>query len=216
MKRLIIIGASGHGKVIANTALLLGYNQVFFLDDNPLVSIISGFRIIGPSSMASKFKSTGYDFFVGIGNSIIREKLQKEIETLGCNVVTLIHPSAVVEYDVKIGKGSVVMAKAVVNAGTIIGDGCIINTAASIDYDNKIGNYSHVSVGVHTAESVSLGDRSWLGIGSTVSNNVSICPDCTIGAGAVVNNNIVENGIYIGVPARKVNFDRAKGINSIC
>lgn len=204
MKRLVIIGASGHGKVIADIALLAGYDQVDFLDDNPSVKLVGEYKVLGVSSMAAELSATGCDFVVGIGNAIIREKIQRAIEAAGCNVVTLIHPSAVVAYDVQIGKGTVVMANAAINPGTVIGDGCIVNTCASVDYDNSIGNFSHISVGAHTAGTVSLGERCWLGIGAVVSNNLSIRSDCMIGAGAVVVKDIVEAGTYVGVPAGKL------------
>ena len=136
MKRLVIIGASGHGKVIADIALLVGYDQVDFLDDNPSIKAVGEYSVLGTSSMAAELASAGCDFFVGIGNAKIREKIQREIEAAGCNVVTLIHPSAVVAYDAHIGSGTVVMANAVINPSTVIGDGCIINTCASVDHDN--------------------------------------------------------------------------------
>ena len=204
MKRLVIIGASGHGKVIADIALLVGYDQVDFLDDNPSVKLVGEYKVFGTSSMAAELASAGCDFFVGIGNAKIREKIQREIEAAGCNVVTLIHPSAVVAYDAHIGRGTVVMANAVINPSAVIGDGCIINTCASVDHDNTIGDFSHISVGAHTAGTVTMGERCWLGIGAVVSNNLSICSDCMIGAGAVVVKDIVESGTYVGVPAKKV------------
>lgn len=204
MKRLVIIGASGHGKVIADIALLVGYDQVDFLDDNPSVKLVGEYKVLGASSMAAELAATGCDFFVGIGNAKIREKIQRAIESAGCNVVTLIHPSAVVAYDVQIGKGTVVMANAVINPATVIGEGCIINTCASVDHDNTIGNFSHVSVGAHTAGTVFIGECCWIGIGAVVSNNISVCSNCMIGAGSVVVNDIVEAGTYIGVPAKKV------------
>lgn len=204
MKRLVIIGASGHGKVIADIALLVGYDQVDFLDDNPSIKAVGEYSVLGASSMAAELAANGCDFVVGIGNAKIREKIQRAIEAAGCNMVTLIHPSAVVAYDVHIGRGTVVMANAVINPSTVIGDGCIINTCASVDHDNSIGNFSHISVGAHTAGTVFIGECCWIGIGAVVSNNLSICSDCMIGAGSVVVNDIVEAGAYIGVPAKKV------------
>ena len=203
MKRLVIIGASGHGKVIADIALLVGYDQVDFLDDNPSVKLVGEYKVLGASSMAAELAEVGCDFVVGIGNAKIREKIQRAIEAAGCNVVTLIHPSAVVAYDAHIGRGTVVMANAVINPSTVIGDGCIINTCASVDHDNSIGNFSHISVGAHTAGTVSLGERCWIGIGAVVSNNLSVCSDCMIGAGAVVVKDIMEAGTYVGVPVHR-------------
>ncbi len=204
MKRLIIIGASGHGKVIADIALLNGYDQVDFLDDNPAAEIVGKYKVLGVSSMAKELRNLGCDFLVGIGNAVIRERIQKEIEVAGCNVVSLIHPSAVVAYDVKIGRGTIVMANAIINVGTVIGNGCIVNTCATVGQDNVIGDFSHISVGAHTAGTVNMGKRSWLGIGAAVSANVSICGDCMIGAGTMVMKNIEKSGTYVGAPAKRI------------
>ncbi len=204
MRKLIIIGASGHGKVIADIALLSGYDQVDFLDDNPAVKSVGEYKVLGASSIAPELADSECDFVVGIGNATIRQRIQKEIVAAGCNVVTLIHPQAVVAYDVTIGVGTVVMAGAVINPGTTIGDGCIINTCSSVDYDNIIGDFSHLSVGAHTAGTVTLGERCWLGIGAVVSNNISVADDCMIGAEAVVVKDLKKTGTYVGVPATKI------------
>lgn len=203
MKKLIIVGASGHGKVVVDIAVKNGYEEIAFLDDNPEVKECGGYPVVGKVTDVEKFQAS--DFFVAIGNPAIREKIQKTLEEHYCTVVTLIHPNAVIAPDARIGTGTVVMAGTVINPGTVIGCGCIINTSATVDHDNVIGNYVHISVGSHTAGTVRIGDKTWIGAGSTVSNNVNICSDCMIGAGAVVVESIRETGTYVGVPARRKN-----------
>lgn len=193
MNRLIIIGASGHGKVIADIAVKNGYEDIVFLDDDESVKECAGFPVIGKSKDA---KDLDGDKIVAIGNATIRERIQQEIET-----VTLIHPSAVIGRRVKIGKGTVVMAGAIINSDTVIGDGCIINTAASVDHDCIVENYSHIAVGAHLCGTVHIGKRTWIGAGVTVSNNINVCNDCMIGAGAVVIRDLMEKGTYVGIPA---------------
>lgn len=200
MNRLIIIGASGHGKVIADIALKNGYSEIAFLDDNPDVTECAGFPVIGTVSDAEK--SADQDFIVAIGNPVIRNKIQSALSEY--HIVTLIHPDAVVSRRVKIGRGSVVMAGAVINSDTVIGEGCIINTCASVDHDNHIGNFVHVAVGAHLCGTVTVGCHTWIGAGATVSNNIAICENCIIGAGAVVIRDIKENGTHIGVPAKRI------------
>ena len=200
MSRLIIIGASGHGRVIADIAKNNGYEDIVFLDDNPNVEDCGGYAVIGNSKMIPKLEG---DFIVGIGNASVRQRIQEMLEFYGKHVVTLIHPAAVIGENVSIGKGTVIMAGAVINPGTIIGKGCIINTCASVDHDCKVGDYVHVSVGAHLAGTVEVKEKTWIGIGAAVSNNITIVGDCMIGAGAVVVNNIEETGTYIGVPAKK-------------
>lgn len=197
LKKLIIIGASGHGKVIADIAVNNGYEDIVFLDDNESVLECAGYPVIGKTCQAAKMDG---DKIIAIGNAVVREKIQKNIK-----VITLVHPDAVISRRVQIGDGTVVMAGAVINSDTVIGDGCIINTGASVDHDCKIGNFSHISVGTHIAGTCVIGDRTWIGAGATVSNNVKICCDSMIGAGAVVVNDIDVSGTYVGVPAKLIN-----------
>lgn len=196
LKRLVIIGASGHGKVIADIAVKNGYEDIVFLDDDQNVKECAGFPVIGKTVEAKEMDG---DKIVAIGNPKIRERIQEEIS----GVITLIHPNAVISRRVQIGKGTVVMAGAVINSDVIIGKGCIINTGASVDHDCKIADYVHVSVGSHLSGTVEIGRRTWIGAGATVSNNVNICGDCMIGAGTVVIKDINEAGTYVGVPARE-------------
>ena len=199
MKKLAIIGASGHGKVIADIARRNGYSEIVFLDDVESIHECGGYTVIGKSSEAGTIDA---DVIVGIGNSDIRKRIQESIPHE--KMVTLIHPDAVIAEDVEIGAGTVVMAGAVINPGVGIGKGCIINTCSSVDHDCEVGDYVHISVGSHLCGTVSVGSGTWIGAGATVSNNISICPDCMIGAGAVVVNDIQESGTYVGVPAKRV------------
>lgn len=197
-KKLVIIGASGHGKVIADIAKKNGYHEIVFLDDDENIHECGGYPVIGRSH---EVETINADIIVGIGNASIRKKIQQSIPVR--KMATLIHPSAVVAEDVIIGVGTVIMAGAVINSGARIGKGCIINTCASIDHDCNVGDYVHTAVGSHLCGTVSVGDETWIGAGATVSNNISICSKCMIGAGAVVIKDAKESGIYIGVPAKR-------------
>ncbi len=202
--KLIIIGASGHGKVVADIAIKMNkWQSIAFLDDDESIKTSMGLEVIGNTDDAFTYKD-GADFFVAIGNNATREKIQEKLINQGLNVVSLIHPSAVIGTDVEIGMGTAVMAGVVINSSGRIGKGCIINTSSSLDHDNAIENYVHISPGVRTAGSVRIGKGTWLGIGSVVSNNVSICSGCKVGAGAVVVKDITEPGTYVGVPVRRV------------
>lgn len=205
MNQLIIIGASGHGKVIADIARLNGYIDIAFLDDDNSKAECNGYPVIGSVDKAKIYIDS--DFIVAIGNAKIRELIQESLINYGLNVVTLIHPDAVIAERIQIGKGTVVMAGAVINSATSIGNGCIINTCASIDHDCVIGNYVHVSVGSHIAGTVEVSDRTWIGIGASVSNNITITSDCIIGAGAVVVNSINIKGTYVGVPCKMIKLN---------
>ncbi|MGE1130492.1 acetyltransferase [Bacillus wiedmannii] len=203
-EKLLIIGASGHGKVIADIALKMNkWQSIAFLDDNENVKSSMGMEIIDKSASISKYIDD-YDFFVGIGNNAIREKIQGQLEAEEASIPVLIHPSATIGEQVYLGAGTVVMAGAVINCCTKIGKGCIINTASTVDHDNVIEDYVHISPGAHLAGTVKVGRGTWLGIGSVVSNNINITHSCKIGAGAVVIRDITESRTYVGVPVRRV------------
>ena len=209
-KKLIIIGASGHGKVVADIALKLQkYEEIVFLDDNEDVKECMGFSVVG-KSLDAEYYINKADFFVAIGNEKIRKEITEQLERLGANIPTFVHPSAVIGSQVKIGEGTVVMAGAVVNPDCVIGKGCIINTCASVDHDCQLSDYVHVSVGAHVCGTVEIGENTWIGAGATVKNNVLICSNCMIGAGAVVVKNIERKGIYMGIPVKEKNMNTAE------
>lgn len=202
MNNLVIIGAGGHGKVIADIACRAGYTGIVFLDDNSQSRTCGEFPVVGSSADAARY--TDADFVVAIGDGRVRKMLHRRLQAMNCRLVTLIHPSATVASHVTLGAGTVVMAGAVINPYAQIGEGCIINTCASVDHDCSIGAFSHVAVGAHIAGSVTTGEHTWVGAGAVIRNNTQIVSDCVIGMGAAVVKNITEPGTYIGVPARKI------------
>lgn len=201
MKKLIIIGASGHGKVVADLAKKNGYEDISFLDDNESLTECGGYPVLGASNQYPDFDC---DMVIAIGNAAIRRDFQEKLEHSGKSIATLVHPNAVVGENVSIGEGTVIMAGAVINPCSVIGKGCIINTCASVDHDCTVEDYAHISVGAHLAGTVHVGQAAWIGIGAVISNNIDIAANCMIGAGAAVVRNIEEKGTYAGVPARKI------------
>lgn len=199
MRKLAIIGASGHGKVVADIAKRNGYSEIVFFDDDESIRECGGYPVVGKSSEAG---TTDADIIVGVGNADIRKRIQESVPYE--KLATLIHPDAVVADDVEIGAGTVVMAGAVINPGARIGKGCIINTCSSVDHDCDVGDYVHIAVGSHLCGTVTVGYGTWIGAGAIVSNNISICPYCLTGAGAVVIKDIDEKGTYAGIPAEKI------------
>ena len=199
MRKLAIIGASGHGRVVADIARKNGYSEIVFLDDDENIHECGGYPVIGKSAEAGMIYA---DVIVGIGNASVRRRIQESIPDE--KLIILIHPDAVVAEDIVIGTGTVVMAGTVINPGARIGKGCIINTCSCVDHDCEVGDYVHIAVGSHLCGTVSVGNGTWIGAGATVSNNVSICSNCMIGAGSIVVKNIDLAGTYFGVPARSI------------
>ena len=199
-KRVVIIGASGHGKVVADIVIRSGDQVVGFLDDNPeLGTDFMSFPILGKLEQFQQYKECW--FVVAIGNATVREKIVAQLGSV--KWYTAVHPSAVISsMGVSIGEGTVVMANAVINPGATIGKHCIINTSTVVEHDNRIEDLAHISVGAKLAGTVHVGKRTWIGIGASVRNNISIYQDCIIGAGAVVVKTIEQPGAYVGIPAR--------------
>lgn len=198
-KQVIIIGAGGHGKVIADIVTRFGDVVLGFLDDKDANSF-GGMIILGRISEINKYIGQAV-FIVAVGDN----KTRKEImENNKVDWYTAIHPTAVIASDVTIGEGTAIMANAVINTSSKIGRGVIINTAATIDHDSVISDYVHISPGGHLGGTVRIGAGTWIGIGAVVSNNVDICEGCIVGAGAVVIRHIKVNGVYTGIPAKMI------------
>lgn len=193
MKKIVVFGAGGHARVISDIVVAEGNRVIAFLDDNISVAGSSG-----PIADYTKYRDC--EFIIGIGDADIREKLS----SLKVKWHTAIHPSAVVSKKTKIGQGTVVMPNAVINNSAVIGDHCIINSGAIVEHDCVISDFCHISVGAKLGGSVVIGRKSWIGIGANIINNVSLHENVFIGAGATVINNIVESGVYIGVPSKKL------------
>lgn len=197
--KLTIIGASGHGKVVADIAEKNGYDEIEFFDDDVSIEHCGKWPVVGTVHEALNKDN---DMFIAIGKAETREKLMECFD--GRCFPVLVHSSAVVADDVTIGEGSVVMAGAVINPGAKIGRGVIVNTCSSVDHDCIVEDFVHISVGAHLSGTVTVGKGSWIAVGASVSNNVEICEGTIVGAGAVVISDIKEAGTYVGVPARKV------------
>lgn len=197
-EEVIIIGASGHGKVIFDIVQAQNDTVIGFLDDNAS-GTCCGVPVLGPVMSAKSYPAA--KFIIAIGSNIVRKRIS---EALNVSWYTAIHPSAIISPSAVIGRGTVVMPLAVVQAEAVIGTHCIINTAAIVEHENKLDNYVHLSPNAALGGNVRIGECTHIGIGSCVRNNVSICDRCTVGAGAAVVTDLDESGVYTGVPARRL------------
>lgn len=196
----ILIGGSGHAKVIMDCICASGGEVAGILDDGIEAGTkVLDVPVLGKSSDYEAYKE--HKFVIAIGNNAVRARI---VQRLNVEWGTVIHPSAVVSPHAVIGAGTVVMPGAVINAGAVVGNHCIINTGAVVEHDNRLADFVHISPKAALGGTVSVGEGTHVGIGACVRNNVSICGGCTIGAGAAVVKNITEPGTYVGVPARKM------------
>lgn len=204
MKTLMIIGAGGHGKVVADAAACTKqWDKIVFSDKRyPELFDTGHWSVICDDNDLTENDKHKYDFIVAIGDNHIRYKLHQELIKKGFNLVNVIHPSAEISAHADIGVGNVIMANVVVNVDAKIGDACIVNTAATVDHGCIIDDGVHISPGVHLAGQVEVGKHSWVGIGATVTQLVVIGENVTIGAGSVAIENIPDGKTAIGIPAK--------------
>lgn len=207
-KKVVIIGAGGHAKVIADIIEKSGDEIVGFLDDNKEIgtTIIKEYKVIGDlnNRFAMAVTKENLEFIIAIGDNKKREEIS---HSPNLKFYTAIHPSAQIGLDVEIQEGTVIMANACINSSAKIGKHCIINTGAIIEHDNIIEDFVHISPNVALGGTVKIGKSTHVGIGSTIKNNITICGNCKIGAGAVVVKDIEKEGTYIGVPAKGIKND---------
>ncbi|TAJ77012.1 MAG: acetyltransferase [Gallionellaceae bacterium] len=207
MSTLLIVGAGGHGKVVADTALETSrWDEILFLDDAWPEKKQNGYwDIRGKAIQLENWKAQCTDAIVAIGNNHLRMELQSKLVSAGFEIATIVHPSARVSRFAKLGAGSVVFANAVINVDAEIGEAAIINTAATVDHDCRLGNGVHVAPGGNLGGGVTVGDFSWIGIGAAIRHYIMIGADVTVGAGAVVVSNVLDGVTAVGSPARPIN-----------
>ena len=198
----LIIGASGHAKVIADILIEQGLDLLGFVDDNELLhgQDILGYPVLGSIQQWKLFKPAG--IIIGIGDNLIRKIIYNKLAPDSPPWITAIHPQATLSKSVMVGHGTVIMAGSVINVDTTIRQHCIINTGATIDHDCHIGSFVHIGPGTSIAGGVSVDDETFLGIGSRVIPSCHIGKQSIIGAGAVVTQDIPNNVTAVGVPAR--------------
>lgn len=203
MNKLAILGASGHGKVIADAALAAGWKDVIFFDDDfPQKKTNGAWPIVGiTQDLLASHKSYG-GVVVGIGECATRWNKHCLLKKGGAKIVSIIHPHACVSSFAQIGAGSVVFAGAVINVGSVLGEACIVNTGATVDHDVVLTEAVHVAPNVSISGNVNVGARSWIGVGAVVRQSITIGSDVMVGAGAIVVKDIPDNIAVIGNPAR--------------
>lgn len=207
-RRLLVYGASGHGRVVAEAATAAGWEVVGWADDDRdrRRAMVSGFPVLatGSAEVSRIATERGSAVAVAVGDNAARRRLSESLREEGVELARIVHPSAVVSPSASIGAGTVVLAGAVVGVGAAIGDGVIVNTAATVDHDCRLGSWVHLSPGVHLGGTVRVGEGTRLGVGAVVSNDLSIGAWSVIGVGAAVVRSMEDRVVAYGVPARVI------------
>jgi sugar O-acyltransferase (sialic acid O-acetyltransferase NeuD family) len=201
---MVILGAGGHGMVVADLCDCLGsWEEIVFLDDRyPEVAVCGDWRVVGKMSAITSAAADGNAFALGIGGNSTRMRFFEILRRQNSEPFALIHPSAAVSRRTRIGAGSVVLATAAVNAGATIGVGSIINTGASVDHECHLQEGVHVCPGARLAGAVRVGSLAMIGIGSSVKQGVTIGAGAVVGAGAAVVGDVPPGCVVAGVPAK--------------
>lgn len=206
MRRLAVLGASGHGRVVADAALASGWQEIVFFDARwPEITSVGPWSVAGDLSHLEATQSEFDGVVVAIGANRSRLDRYRSLAAAGAKMATIVHPSAIVSRFATIGAGSVLCAGAIVNPFVNIGAAAIINTAATIDHDCTLADGVHISPGAHLGGTVRVGEASWVGIGAAVRQGISIGSDVVIGAGAAVVSAVGDKLTVAGVPARTLN-----------
>lgn len=206
MSRLLVMGAGGHGKVVAEAAVACGqWTEIAFLDGRfPGHSRALDWPVVGSDGEPAVFLREFPEIFVAFGDNHLRTTRIAELVKIGFHIPVIVHPAAWVSPSAKLGDGTVVVAGAVVNAGANLGFGCIVNTGATVDHDCSLADGVHISPGAHVGGETTIGEHTWIGIGAAIRHRMQIGARVTVGAGAAVVSDLPSGVVANGVPARIV------------
>jgi sugar O-acyltransferase (sialic acid O-acetyltransferase NeuD family) len=209
MKQVLIIGAGGHAKVVADALVASGRQVVGFTAGDPEggmhSELLPGLKVLGTDEVLCNYSPTELDLVNGLGGincSGLRRRVQERLEAEGWHFSGVRHPTAVVSQFAKVSAGVQLLAACVVQAGASIAEGSIVNTAAVVEHDSVLDTYVHVAPRAVICGNTRVGRNSHVGAGAIVRQGLQLGPDTLVGAGAVVVKDFVGRGTLIGIPAR--------------
>lgn len=195
-RKLAIIGAGGHGKVVGEIALLNNYNDVHFFDNKADKIKEYPFSIAGNLNHLEKNINDFDYFFVAIGDNRKRYDNFQWLKKYKVEIINLIHPKSTISKFSFLEKGICVMANAVINSGSKIKEGAIINTSATIDHDCMIDDFVHISPNCSLSGGVTIGKYSHIGTGTSIHPGKQIGKDVKTAVGSKVFKDIIDGSVY--------------------
>ena len=193
--RLAILGAGGHGRVVAEAAGLSGWDRISFFDDN---AVSANGTLTALLDNLSEFDGV----IVAIGANRFRRRAALSLATRQAPMVNILHPTAVISPSARLGAGVFAAPLAVAGPNAEIGDGAILNTSSSVDHDARIGPYAHIAPGAHLSGTVTVGTGAWIGVGTAVRERVAVGDLTIVGAGSVVVRDLPACCVAYGNPVR--------------
>lgn len=205
--RLVIWGAGGHGRVIADAVSRGGkFTLAGWIDDlspDRAGELFEGAPVLGGIEHLPRLLAEGTSWLVvAVGQCLARTRLAEVAVRAGMRLATVVHPAATVARTAVLGPGTFVAAGAVVAPGARLGSNVIINHGATVDHDCEVAQGAHVCPGAHLAGNVRIGERAWIGIGASIIEGVSVGADTVVGAGSVVVRHLPKGVVAYGSPAR--------------
>lgn len=204
MEKYILIGDSGHAKVIEDCIVSNGNQVIAKLDDKYTDTFKEGPYLKGPISNINDLLADSVKVVISIGNNEIRRKIVRKLDLDNQNYGIVIHKSAIVSQSATIGRGTVIMPNVVINADTSIGEHAILNTGSIVEHDGVIENFVHVSPGCVLTGNVTVGEGTQIGAKSVAIPSITIGRWSLIGAGSSVVRNIGDHVTAVGVPAKVI------------
>ena len=208
---VIIIGGGGHARVLIAALKTLRREIIGILhpDTSLIGQCIAGICILGNDDKVRDYKVDAVELVNGLGSVSLPEKrkdIYMKFKMIGYSFASVIHPSAIVVDDVKIGEGVQIMAGSILQSDCLIGDNVIINTGAIVDHDCRVGAHVHIAPGSVISGGVEIGEMTHIGTGANVIQGINIHSGAVIGAGAIVIRNISASTKVVGNPAKEIKF----------
>lgn len=190
MTRLLVVGAGGHGRTVAEAAELSGqFEVVGFLDDAlPAGKSVLNVAVLGPMASMGHHRAAADQTIVAIGNNAVREKLMQQLAAAGFALATVVHPRAIVSPSAVLGAGSSVMAGAIVGTEVRLGVGSIVNCGAVVDHHAIVEDFGHLGVNASMAGATVLGRGAWMQAGTALGYAVKVPPGVTLAPGEAVDS----------------------------
>jgi len=209
MNKIILLGGGGHCKSCIDVIEAEGNYKIIGIVDvsDKVGQKIMGYPIIGSDDDLSRLVKECKNFLITIGQ-LKKYQVRKDkfnyLKSIGANFPVIISPKALVSRTAFVDEGTIIMHGAVVNADSKIGKNCIANTGCLVEHESLIGDNAHLSTNVTVNGQCEVGSQVFLGSGSVLVNNIKVHSDVVIGAGSLVLQSIIEPGVYVGVPVKKI------------
>jgi sugar O-acyltransferase (sialic acid O-acetyltransferase NeuD family) len=204
MTRVVVLGAGGHGKVLAYVLRLGGHEVVGFTDDDEALHgrQVLGLQVLGPNDRVPELPIEAA--IVGIGNNRWRRAWYERLLSYGVPLANAVHPTALLAQGVVLGQGVAILANVSVNVEAAIGSNVILNTSALVGHDCQIQDHAHVGPGAVLCGAVRVGREACLGAAAVVIPECTIGEGSVVGAGTVVLRDTPDHSVVVGNPGRVI------------